>query len=411
MFAVSGTRSSWVRHISAAPLILTLTIFTTTDSAHAVVPIGNAVAAGAFDAAVRITGSPGGLGTATLFHKSLDPDPENPIGMPERYINLSFITADHVLRPKKPGFMPGWEDDIYNDDFFPAYGGNWEDDLSMIDVNTLVETIGIRGKNPSLVGPPAGFAAGGFDLDVTSGIVRRRVHLGDNLQVDGKIVDIAYVGITVDLTRLPAAKAALLKGLAPLGMAAAPAPMPPDPPADPEDPPVLPQALPVAAPFSVSGGYGISGTPDVNFLGSTFVHHPGVAAEEYGIEREFDNEVLRFVNTAGFYDYIAMQWELDTLNAARDGIGMPGDSGAALTMTGNITGVLTAGRRDLLGGGLIGKSNGYTEIAARLTPNVIAKMNVYASQMHIPEPATSMLTVLGLAVLMVWRGRRVRAAS
>jgi len=389
---------------ASRPLLVALTFVLTLSyscaPALAVVPATNTVPfignAGAFTSAVRIINNQGNQGTATLFHAKIDP--VNP-----DYLDLCFVTADHVMRNTVGG--PNYADDTLPYDNVDAYGGT---------------PLGMQPNRRDFIGGVGVGSASdpsGFFLTSANAIIASEVRLGEQIDKhNGKPTDIAFVGVTIDLTKLPlqnnpalaqAAAAAILLGMPSIPLATAPA--------------VAPQA-PGGAPFDVNmmGGYGVTGSFDGAFPLYDYVYHPVLAAEAYGRERNFDNTVQAYetVNTA-VYQYPAYRWNLGMesaaiQNAGDPGAGMPGDSGAAMQLNNNITAILTAGRMDDLGLGRLGIKNGARELAAQITPNAFANLEYwcdnYSYTTAVPEPSTCVLAALG-ALLIGVTIRRNRAES
>src|SRR5262249_33072400 len=111
------TRFTWLPLAPSCRLAFTaalLSSLTLATPARAIVPTGRTVGAGACDAGAPTTSNGGARGTATLFGRHYSPAPANPQGAPQRYLNLCFLTADHVLRPLLPG---GIVNDPMNDQY------------------------------------------------------------------------------------------------------------------------------------------------------------------------------------------------------------------------------------------------------------------------------------------------------
>jgi hypothetical protein len=363
-----------------------LTLIQTSLPALAVVPDTNTVPfignAGDFTSAVRIVNNQGAQGTATLFDSKVDPVNPN-------WLDMCFVTADHVMRNTVGG--PAYENDTLPYDDLDNYGGTPA--AMQPGERDLLGAIGVgSATDPS-----------SFVMTNANAIVGSQVKLGQFIdKINGKPTDIAFVGVTVDVTKLPAAAAAILTAM-----------------------PKIPLANPPAAgaaPFDVSmmGGYGVTGSFDGNFPLYDYVYHPILAAEVYGRERNFDNTVQAYetVNNAT-YQYPAYRWNLGMeSNAIKNngdpGVGMPGDSGAAMLLDGDITAILTAGRMDNLGAGQLGIKNGARELGAQITPNAQANLEYwcenYSSAVGVPEPSTWLLAMLG-AGLVVLVGRRKRRAT
>jgi hypothetical protein len=404
-------RSTFLRRFLGRHLVLSASaivpLLIASQSAQAIVPVTKNVIAGAYDEAVRITNSQGARGTATLFGKTYSPDPANPAGNPQRYLNLCFLTADHVLRPLLPGGVPNNPDNdiypggsIYEDN--PDYGGNYDPAPQPQPVlDSYVSSIGFQGINEPT----------SFDLTNANGIVARKVIMGDGLSGVGNLrADLAFAAVRVDLNnpQLTPAQKGVLNGLTPETLASvsfAPGTMFP-----------LNLAAADYIPFSVDGGYGLSGRPDAAQPGYDYVYHPGLPADEqYGRERYLDNLWRRFVETNGFYNYIAAQWLLtpvvNQLNQQIDtyGVGLSGDSGAGL-ITGDVNmnrvlaGALTAGRMDKLGAMApfqYGLKYGYSEIGAPLTQQALGTFLTACAtfEIQVPEPATILLAFLAIVAL------------
>lgn len=348
----------------------------------AVVPSGNLVPAlgmgGNFSSAVRISNVQGGRGTATLFMAK--PDPEN-AAKNRNYLDLCFVTADHVMRLKGGG-GPSDEDDILPNDSNDQYGGNGPAPAQPVPAQRL-GSIGIGS-----IGDP-----NGFNLSVLNGIVASKVILGDDIvKLNNLPTDMSFVGVTVDLDKLTVAQKNTLTGIpsVPLGV----------PPID----PALPGAMKFD--FDMPGGYGVTGIvaapPNNQYL------FTGAIGQEYGKERFFQNTVQEYkqvVNT--IYGYDAMKWVngSEGMNVLLPGMGMPGDSGSAIVYNGTIIGVLTAGRMDVVnlqggGTGLLLK-NGYHEYAARMVPGALTSLTTLCADYTfasatVPEPAGFALAILGL---------------
>ncbi len=372
--------------------------------AYAIVPVGTTVASGDYDEAVRITNSQGSRGTATLFGKMYEADPLNPAGNPARYLDLCFLTADHVLRPLLPG---GIVNDPDNDSYpgssssgqdSPQYGGFLDPAVQPQAVlNGYLSSVGFRS-----VGDPTGFT-----LSAANGVVAKKVVMGDGLSGVGNLrIDAAFAAIRVDLNNpaLTAAQKAVLNALTPEQIAAQPqVPLP------------YPQNI-APVPFSIEGGYGLSGRPDPAIPAYDYVYHAGVPADEqYGVERYLDNNWTRFVQTQGFYNYIASQWSLQNIpGVGVAGVGLSGDSGAGMFIDGGaavgpvLIGPLTAGQMDKLAAGNVGLKFGYTEIGAPLT---LAAAGTFANAclsftIPVPEPTTIGLCLSSIAAIVLRRRSR-----
>jgi len=384
-------------------LLFVLTLSFSCQPALAVIPQGNTVPfignAGAFTSAVRIINNQGNQGTATLFHAEMDPANPN-------YLNMCFVTADHVLRNTVGG--PNYADDTLPYDNVNVYGGTPA--AVQPDPRSFLGGIGIGGQtDPS-----------GFFMSSANAIVASQVKLGETIdKINGKPTDIAFVGITIDLTMLPAQNNPILAQAGQFAILNAMAPIPL------ATPPALAPNAPGGAPFDVSmkGGYGVTGTFDGNFPLYAYVFHPVVAGEGYGRERMFDNTVQAYeaVNT-GVYTYSALRWNLglesvNIQNNGKAGVGMPGDSGAAMLLNNNIIGVLTAGLMDPLGGGQLGVKNGSRELGAQITTNALNALenwcDNYSYATAVPEPATCVLATLGALMvgLTARRNRRIAIAG
>ncbi len=414
-------RSKFVRRFLGRRLVPSalaiVALLLASQSARAIVPVTKTVAAGGYDAAVRITNSQGARGTGTLFGKHYSPDPANPVDA-QRYLNLCFLTADHVLRPLLPGGIPNDPDNdiypggsIYEDN--PDYGGSFDPAPQPQPVlDSYIGSIGFRSMNEATA----------FDLTNANGIVARKVVMGDGLSGVGNMrTDLAFAAVRVDLNNplLTPAQKGILNALTPETLAAvtfAPAT-------------VFPLNLPANQyiPFSIEGGYGLSGRPDAAQPGYDYVYHPGLPADEqYGRERFLDNEWRRFVVTNGVYNYIAAQWQLtQVLNQQGQqidtlGVGLSGDSGAGLLtldVNGNLAlvGALTAGRMDKLGAAApfqYGLKYGYSEIGAPLTQLALGTfMTACATfQIVIPEPSIILLAFMAIVAFSAVRARQ-RAAT
>jgi hypothetical protein len=400
------------RGVRCAPAVVVFAVFAlvaaTAANVSAIVPVGKTVAAGGYDAGVRITNAQGELGTGTLFGKMYEADPLNPAGAPQRYLDLCFLTADHVLRPLLPGGIVNDPDNdsypagsIYEDS--PLYGANLDPAVQPQPVlNTYLSSVGFRS-----IGDPTGFA-----ISAANGVVAKKVVMGDLLSGLGNgMLDAAFAAIRVDLNNpaLTAAQKAVLNALTPETLA--------------NFNPIVgpfPKIIP-AAPFSVEGGYGLSGRPDAAIPGYDFVSHVAVPIDEqYGVERFLDNAFTRIVETQGFYNYQAAQWTLQpVLNGGVQvdtlGVGLSGDSGAGLLFDGGVQvgtvlpGVLTAGRMDKLAGGKVGIKYGYSEIGALLTQMAVQRFTFECTTFVIPpvpEPMTVGLCISGVVAVALRRGRR-----
>lgn len=293
--------------------------------ARAVVPSGQLVpalgAAGNFNAAVRISNAQGGRGTATLFMAK--PDPEN-AAKNRNYYDMCYVTADHVMRIKG-GNGPSDDDDTLPYDSNDNYGGDGPAAVQPGPAQ-LFGSIGVGS-----IGDPNGFSlfAGG------GGVVASKTVLGEGIALkNNKPTDIAFVGITVDLDALTPAQKATVLGMQVQILAA--------PPIDPMGPGGAPFD------FNVYGGYGVTGNvaaPPNN----QYLYIQGFAGHAYGKERYFQNTVAEYKNVAnGVYEYDAMKWVNgdEGPNVLAPGMGMQGDSGAAIFYNNNIIGILTAGRMD-----------------------------------------------------------------
>jgi hypothetical protein len=389
------------RFAPAATILTAMTVLlATAQHACAIVPVNATVASGDFDEGVRITNAQGSRGTGTLFGKMYEADPLNPVGNPQRYLDLCFLTADHVLRPLLPGGIPNDPDNdsypggsIYEDS--PQYGGNLDPAVQPQAVlNTYLSSVGFRS-----IGDPTAFT-----LSAANGVVAKKVVMGDGLSGVGNFqLDAAFAAIRVDLNNpaLTAAQKVVLNALTPETLAyLQPAPAG-----------LFPQNLVPAVPFSVEGGYGLSGRFDPAIAAYDYVSHAGVPADEqYGVERSLDNTWTRFVQTQGFYNYTAAQWTLK----ANAGVGLSGDSGAGLFIDGGqnvgpvLIGDLTAGKMDKLAAGNVGLKLGYSEIGAPLT-QAAAQTFVGACltfTIQVPEPTTAGLCVAAIATLMLRRRSR-----
>ncbi len=366
-------------------------------------PVNTTVVSGAYDEGVRIASAQGDLGSGTLFGKMYEPDPLNPVGNPQRYLDLCFLTADHVLRPLLPGGIPNDPDNdsyppgsIYEDS--PQYGGNLDPAVQPQAVlNTYLSSVGFRS-----IGDPTAFT-----LSAANGVVAKKVVMGDGLSGIGNFrLDAAFAAIRVDLSNpaLTAAQKAVLMALTPETLAFLP-PVPGP----------FPQNI-VPVQFSVEGGYGLSGRPDPAIPAYNFVSHAGLPADEqYGIERFLDNDWTRIVQTQGFYNYTAAQWTLQNVpGVGVSGVGLSGDSGAGLITDGGanvgpvLIGDLTAGRMDKLAGGNVGLKFGYSEIGAPLT-QAAAQAFVGACltfTLPVPEPTTAAMCIATVVTLALRRRGR-----
>jgi len=364
--------------------------------AQAVVPSGNTVPlignAGNFSSAVEIFNNQGAAGTATLFMEK--PDPAN-----ANYLDLCFVTADHVMRNVVGGWSP--ENDTLPYDSNDNYGGTPANNQPA--QNAYLQGIGV-GSNAD----PSGFL-----LSPANGsIVASQVKLGDAIEkTAGLPTDIAFVGITVDLTKLPQQYNAALAADTPKNILTN---MPQIPLANP------PAAATIPYDISVKGGYGVTGSFDPNFAAYDWVYHPVLAAEAYGRERTFANTIQQYkaVNN-GTWAYPAMQWvngmESNAINlAGTGGMGMPGDSGSAVILGGKIVGILTAGRMDPLGGGQLGIKPGFYEYGAQMTAGALTSLNTLCANYSFataPEPSTWALALLGAVLIGAAARRQTRAAA
>ena len=373
------------------------------QQAYAIVPVNATVASGNYDEAVRITNAQGSRGTGTLFGKMYEPDPANPAGNPNRYLDLCFLTADHVLRPLLPGGIPNDPDNdiyppgsIYEDS--PQYGGNYDPAIQPQAVlNTYLSSIGFRS-----IGDPTAFT-----LNAANGVVAKKVVMGDGLSgIGNSRIDAAFAAVRVDLNNpaLTAAQKAVLNGLTPEALSfIGPVPGP------------YPQNI-VPVPFSILGGYGLSGRPDPAIPAYDYVYHAGVPADEqYGVERFLNNDWTRIVQTQGFYNYLAAEWKLQNIaGVGVAGVGLSGDSGAGLIVDGGINvgpvlvGDLTAGRMDQLAGGNLGLKFGDSEIGAPLTQ--AAAQAFYGAcltfTIPVPEPTSIGLCLTSIAAFVMRRRSR-----
>ncbi len=394
------TLGSRVRYVFAnshvVRWIVALTLLAISGSpVQAVVPSGNNVpvigAAGNFSSAVQIFNNQGAAGTATLFMEK--PDPFN-----ANYLDMCFVTADHVMRNVVVGPSP--ENDTLPYDSNDNYGGTPSNVQPAPNAYLQAITVGS-------VGDPSGFT-----LSAANGsIVASQVKLGNSIDMTaGLPPDMAFVGITVDLTKLPnqnnGAIAAdtvqnILMNMPQIPLAVAP-----------QDPNAAGGAK---FDFSMKGGYGVTGSFDPANAAYAYVYHPLNPLEQYGNERTFDNTVQLYktVNNA-VYAYPAMQWNLGQESnaiqlAGTGGMGMPGDSGSAIIVGNKITGILTAGRMDNLGAGQLGLKNGFYEYAAQMTPNSVAALNVLCANYNVltaPEPSSFVLAGIGVIALVAFRRRR-----
>jgi hypothetical protein len=360
--------------------------------AAAVVPSGNLVpalgAAGNYNSAVRISNAQGGRGTATLFMSK--PDPDN-AAKNRNYYDMCFVTADHVMRIKGGG-GPGDDDDTLPYDSNDNYGGDGPAAVQPGPAQ-LFGSIGVGS-----IGDPAGFS-----LFAGGGVVASKTVLGGGIALkNNKPTDIAFVGITVDLDALTPAQKATVLAMQVQPLAA--------PPLDPMGPGGA------AFDFNVYGGYGVTGNvaaPPNN----QYLYIQGFAGHAYGKERYFQNTVAEYKNVAnGVYEYDAMKWVNgdEGPNVLAPGMGMQGDSGAAIFFNNNIIGILTAGRMDkvgLMGGGtgyLL--KDGYYEYAAQMTAMSLANLTTlcgdytYASA-TVPEPAAIILLTTATAILSLRRSK------
>lgn len=365
--------------------------------AQAVIPPNQTVpflgAPGNFNSAVRISNVQGGRGTATLFMSKLDP--EN-AAKNRNYMDLCFVTADHVMRLKGGG-GPSDDDDTLPYPSNDNYGGAGPLAMQPGPAD-IFGSIGIGSTNDP----------NRFTLSAGAGVVASKVVLGEGIaKLNNKPTDIAFVGVTVDLDALTAVQKAILGAmvLVPLG----------GPPVD----PAMAGGMPFD--FAVLGGYGVTG--QLNALPNEYVYIQGAPAHAYGRERFFDNTVSQYRELAnGVYDYDSMKWTNggQSMTTVAPGMGMQGDSGSAIIYNDTIIGVLTAGRMDKVIGmdGAVGYllKNGYEEYAARMVPVALANLTTlcatytYASA-TVPEPAGVLMAVAGVTMMLHHRRRRFGSRS
>jgi hypothetical protein len=275
----------------------------------------------------------GGAGTGTLIGKAYDPQSGN--------LYLGFVTADHVVR------------------------------------GTSGLTLGFRGLNDP----------NSFNIVPDSSAT----FLGG----PGNVVDMAFIGATVNLNNLTPLQGALLNSLNPLTVGVAPA----------------------APGFNFTeNGYGRSGRPDANFPGFAYVYHHDVADEQYGTQRFFNNTVQNYLNyNNGFYNFDAMNWFLrDAAGGAiaGEGQGNSGDSGASILYNGQIVGLLDDVWGDNTRGiwkndfGDEGFKIGSEGLGPRMTQAyhdwLVNLDNAYC---EVPEPGSAILIFLGGLVFIGVRRR------
>lgn len=209
-----------------------------------------------------------------------------------------------------------------------------------------------------------------------------------NIQQIGT-ADIDFIGIKIKKADL-GANAAVLSGIAPLGLGASPN----------------------GVGFDIQEwGFGLSATPDtVASTAYPFVYHPGVNAEEYGILRTFANRIT--VNTganAGGYAIRNLRWAVGGPAIANVGSGAPGDSGAGLIdLAGNantIMGILVGGTDTRFTSGKIAWTNADTGSGIGFSQQVVDDL-VNRCQLFTPAPGS---LSLGLAGLTIFAPRRRRA--
>lgn len=240
--------------------------------------------------------------------------------------------------------------------------------------------------------------AGTFNMAVAPASQIRR-------QIAGE--DLVYIGLVFSKTTIGAANFATLQNIAPLTVAA-----------------------------DAGGnhtfqewGYGVSATPDtINGTPYPFVHHRGVAAEQYGTLRTFTNQLTANnvrASAAGGLTVRDFTWDVFGPQVlALVGSGAPGDSGAGLSdLAGagtTISGILTGGTDtafDAAGNVVDWQTNNtWNRIAWRaalgntdrgfglgFTPGIVIDLNAHNAG-WIPAPGV--VGFSGFAMLFAFRRRR-----
>ena len=338
-----------------------------------------------------------------LFGKMYEADPLNPAGNPQRYLDLCFLTADHVLRPLLPvryskrSRITTAIRAAQSTKISPQYGGNPRPSSSAAGGSQHVSFERWFSQHRR--------SDKAFTLSAANGVVAKESCNGRWLERGRKLS--TRCGVCGDSCRSEQSGA---DGRPKGGSQCAHARDAGIPAAGAGSIPAKPCAR-----RTVQRGRWLRtfGRPSIRWLIASYdyVSHAGVPADEqYGVERYLDNTWTRLVQTQGFYNYMAAQWTLKN-NA---GVGLSGDSGAGLFIDGGanvgpvLIGDLTAGKMDKLAAGNVGLKLGYSEIGAPLT-QAAAQAFVGACwtfTIQVPEPTTAWLCLAPIATLTLRRRSR-----
>ena len=244
--------------------------------------------------------------------------------------------------------------------------------------DTPPATVGIRGSGN-----------GGFDITAMSSSQMRKGPTGTE--------DVAFVNVTVDLTKVTEAQAGVLKGIMGVPLAAAPG----------------------ATPFDITAyGYGATARPatadeKLQYMGAIYVDPLADPAFAYGVERTYKASIST-LDTYNKKDYKYPQMNYSFMNKG-DGLGLGGDSGEGLISNNKIVGVYATS-----GGTYFSSSNGMpctkgTDGCDVLAINqgtigsgvALTSDDVTWFDAACPEPASFALLGIGLALLSLAKAKEL----
>jgi|GEM_PF-4302563 len=330
--------------------VFALALAATAPSSFASLFEPDRVLAGAFDSAIRVLGT-NSVGSGIVFGSAFNPTYNS--------LLLCIATADHVL------------------------AGNW------------IEEIGFRSDAGIM-----GTTNPGFEAEPSWVAVARGGSTGTK--------DLGFIAASFDLNLMAKADQDLVKAIVPVPLGTAFA----------------------FFPDVYVSGYGDSGvlaTADEQKLfgvaAGTYVHHsPMPASENYGIQREWSTSFDKFGPfDDGTYKYDAAFVYLDTTK--KHGMGLSGDSGSGMIADGKVRAIYTFAESKY---GKLGKDAKGNPVGLACDPDVelcpfefffeggegggvaldMADVAWYGAQSKVPEPATYLLVLGGLAAMV--RIRRSR---
>ncbi len=208
---------------------------------------------------------------------------------------------------------------------------------------------------------------------------------------DGKIPDLGFVGIKIDLSRHIEPVRDLLINLAPLKLGLAPT---------------------GDRPYDIKAyGYGDSGSPDRDEPDYAYVHHNRMKDEKVGTKRWYTNNASNFNVKSSIYDFDGMKYDLTKEGGTRnEGMGLIGDSGGAIfaddpkTMIGVFT---NFDGKDVLdeGYGIKWGVNGY---GVRFNETYIKGLDDACKAYAVPEPSSALILAVPVFALLI---RKFRTAA